>query len=114
LDIPSNKTVLGQLRLFPRYVAYTSMIIAAALALLVASGRKDALGGPLMYGLLALLVLFLAVGVDTVGKAIKRRRRVPVNRTTPRWLIAEIHRRPVRHWKRFRAEFSTVGSDHDA
>jgi hypothetical protein len=114
LDIPSNKTVLGQLRLFPRYVAYTSMIIAATLALLVAAGRKGALGGPLMFGLCALLGLFLAVGVDTVGKAVKRRRRVPVIRTSPRWLIAEIRRRPVWRWKRFRAEFSTVASDDHA
>lgn len=114
LDIPSNKTVLGQLRLFPRYVAYTSVVIAGMLALLVASGRADALHGPFVFGMIALLVLFLLVGADTVGKAVKRRRRVPVNRISPMWLIAEIRRRPVWRWKRFRAEFSTIGSDdHD-
>jgi hypothetical protein len=114
LDIPSNKTVLGQLRLFSRYVAYTAVIIAGVLALLVASGRKDALDGPFVFGMVALLGLFLLVGADSVGKAVKRRRRVPVNRTSPMWLIGEIRRRPVRHWKRPRAEFSTIESEDHA
>jgi hypothetical protein len=114
LDIPSNKTVLGQLRLFPRYVAYTSVIIAGMLALLVASGRKDALDGPFVVGMVALLVLFLLVGVDTVGKAIKRRRKVPVNDISPRWLIRETVRRPARRRQRQSAEFSTIGSDNHA
>jgi hypothetical protein len=112
LDIPSNKTVLGQLRLFPRYVAYTSVIIAGMLAVLVASGRKDALDGPFVVGMVALLVLFLLVGVDTVGKAVKRRRKVPVNDISPRWLISETVRRPRRRGHRQSAEFSTIGSDN--
>jgi hypothetical protein len=111
LEIPSNKTVLGQLRLFPRYVAYSSVIIAGMLALLVASGRSGSLHGPFLVGMFALLLLFLLVGLDGAGKAVKRRRRVPVNRVSPAWLIDEIRRRPVRRWKGFRAEFSTVGSD---
>ena len=114
LEIPSNKTVLGQLRLFPRYVAYTSVIIAGTLALLVASGRSDRLHGPFVFGMGALLLLFVLVGLDGIGKAVKRRRRVPVNRVSPAWLIAEIRRRPVRRWKRFRAEFSTIGTDDHA
>ncbi|HEV7650293.1 MAG TPA: hypothetical protein VGP26_19270 [Actinophytocola sp.] len=114
LEIPSNKTVLGQLRLFPRYIAYTSVIIAGMLALLVASGRKSALDGPFEFGMIALLVLFLLVGGDSVGKALKRRRRVPANRISPMWLVSEIRRRPVRRWKRTRAEFSTIGSDDRA
>lgn len=114
LEIPSNKTVLGQLRLFPRYVAYTSVMIAGLLALLVASGRLGGLQGPFLFGMAALLLLFVLVGLDGAGKALKRRRRVPVNRVSPTWLIAEIRKRPVRHLKPFRAEFSTIGSDEDA
>ncbi|MFL6121611.1 hypothetical protein [Actinophytocola sp.] len=113
LEIPSNKTVLGQLRLFPRYVAYASVIIAGALALLVASGRSGSLDRPFLTGMIALLVLFLLVGLDGVGKAMKRRRRVPVNRVTPSWLVQEIRGHPVRHWKRCRAEFSTIGIEED-
>jgi hypothetical protein len=114
LDIPSNKTVLGQLRLFPRYVAYTSVFIAGMLALLVASGRKDALNGPFVVGMVTLLGLFLLVAADTVGKAVKRRRRVPVSRISPMWLIAEIRPGPVRRWQKLHAEFSTIGSDDHA
>jgi hypothetical protein len=111
LEIPSNKTVLGQLRLFPRYVAYTSVIIAGALAVLVASGRAGSLDRPFLAGMIALLVLFVLVGLDGAGKAVKRRRRVPVNKVTPIWLVQEIRGRPVRRWKRCRAEFSTIGAD---
>lgn len=111
LEIPSNKTVLGQLRQFPRYVAYTAVIVAGALALLVASGRAGALQVPFLAGTIVLTLLFLLVGLDGVGKALKRRRRVPVNKVTPIWLVQEIHKRPVRQWKRCRAEFSTIGTD---
>jgi len=114
LDIPSGKTVLGQLRLFPRYVAYTSVIIAGMLALLVASGRSDALQGPFLFGMVALLVLFVLVGLDGLGKARKRRRKVPVNEVSPTWLVSEIHGRPARRNTPFRAEFSTIGSDDHA
>lgn len=111
LEIPSNKTVLGQLRQFPRYVAYTSVIVAGGLALLVASGRSGSLHWPFLVGMIALLLLFLLVGLDGIGKAVKRRRRVPVNKVTPIWLVQEIRRRPVRSWKRCRAEFSSIGTD---
>jgi hypothetical protein len=111
LEIPSNKTVLGQLRLFPRYVAYSSVIIAGALALLVAAGRAGSLDRPFLFGMLALLMLFVLVGLDGAGKAVKRRRKVPHNRVTPVWLVQEIRRRPVRHWKRCRAEFSAIGTE---
>lgn len=111
LEIPSNKTVLGQLRLFPRYVAYTSVIIAGALALLAATGRSGSLERPFLFGMLALLMLFVLVGLDGAGKAVKRRRKVPVNPVTPVWLVQEIRKRPVRRWKRCRAEFSSIGTE---
>jgi hypothetical protein len=113
LEIPSNKTVLGQLRLFPRYVAYASVIIAGALALLVASGRSGSLRVPFLFGMVALLALFVLVGIDGLGKAVKRRRRVPVNQVSPAWLVDEIRGRRVRRWKRCRAEFSTIGTEED-
>jgi hypothetical protein len=45
---------------------------------------------------------------------MKRRRRVPVNRVTPIWLVQELRGSPPRHWKRCRAEFSTIGTDEGA
>jgi hypothetical protein len=113
LEIPSNKTVLGQLRLFPRYVAYTSVIIAGALAVLVASGRAGSLERPFLAGMIALLGLFVLVGLDGAGKAMKRRRRVPANRVTPMWLVHEVRGKSPRRWKRCRAEFSTIGTDDE-
>jgi len=114
LDIPSNKTVLGRLRLFPRYVAYASVIIAGVLALLVASVRADVLGGPFVIAMGALLVLFVLVAMDSVMKAVKRRNRVPVNHVSPGWLISEIRRRPAGRRRECTANFSTIGRDEHA
>lgn len=113
LEIPSGKTVLGQLRTFPRYIAYSSVIIASALALLVASGRADSLRTPFMSGMVALLTLFLLVGLDGLGKAATRRLRVPVNQVSPTWLVDEIRGKRTRAWKRCHAEFSTIGAEDD-
>lgn len=113
LDIPSSKSVLGRLRLFPRYVAYTAVLVAGALALAVAGGRDDQLAGPFVLAIVALLVLALLVMVDGVAKAVKRRSRVPVNQVSPDWLIAEIRRRSGRR-KRCSANFSTIGPGDDA
>lgn len=112
LDIPSSKSVLGRLRLFPRYVAFTAVFVAGFLALTVAAGRDDQLAGPLVAAIIALLVLALLVGIDGVAKAVKRRSRVPVNQVSPNWLIAEI--KPTsRRRKKCTANFSTIGSgDH--
>jgi hypothetical protein len=112
LDIPSNKSVLGRLRLFPRYVAYSAVIIAGGLGITVAAGRTDRLAGPFVIAITALLVLAVLVAGDAVTKAIKRRSRVPVNQVSPGWLISEIKRNPGRR-KRCTANFSTIGSsDH--
>lgn len=113
LEIPSGKTVLGQLRTFPRYIAYSSVIIAGGLALFVASGRADSLRVPFLIGMCALLVLFLLVGLDGLGKALTRRLRVPVNQVSPTWLVDEIRGRRARAWKRCHAEFSTLGAEDD-
>jgi hypothetical protein len=110
LDIPSGKTVLGRLRLFPRYVAYSSVIIAGALALTVASVRSDRLAAPFLVAIIALLGLAVLVGIDGLTKAIKRRSRVPMSQVSPNWLIAEIRRTPRRR-ARCAANFSTIGSD---
>jgi hypothetical protein len=112
LDIPSAKSVLGRLRLFPRYVAVTAVIIAGALALTVAAGRDDRLAVPFLLAIGALLVLVVLVGFDGVAKAVKRRSRVPVNHVSPGWLVAEINGTSGRR-KRCTANFSTIGpGDH--
>jgi hypothetical protein len=114
LDIPSNKTVLGRLRLFPRYIAYTAVVIAGILAVAVAAGKADALDGPFAVAMIALLVLFGLVALDTLAKAVKRRNRVPLNRTSPQWLLSEVLFRPNRRKRRCTANFTTIESDDDA
>src|SRR5262249_33629744 len=105
-------SVLGRLRLLPRYVAYTAVVIAGGLALTVAAGRDDRLAGPFLLATGALLVLVLLMIIDTVAKSIKRRSRVPRSHVSPEWLIAEIRGKPKRR-KRCTANFSTIGpGDH--
>jgi hypothetical protein len=112
LDIPSSKSVLGRLRLFPRYVAFTAVVIAGTLALTVAGARDDRLAGPFLLAIALLLVLVILVIADGVAKAVKRRSRVPRSHVSPNWLIAEIKGKPVPR-KRCTANFSAIGpGDH--
>ena len=108
LDIPSHQTVLGRLRLFSRYVAYAAVSVATGLALCVATRRTDDLAFPLVISLVLLALIVAFVLLDGGIKAYKRRSRVPNKEAVPRWLIADIRRRP-RPKRRTAAEFSTVG-----
>jgi hypothetical protein len=109
LDIPSHRTVLGRLRLFSRYVAYTAVSVSAVLALSIASRPARELRFPLAVAFALLGVVVVFVLVDGGLKAYKRRSRVPNKQAVPRWLIEEIRRAPWRHRRRTAAEFSTVG-----
>jgi hypothetical protein len=113
LDIPSNRSVLGRLRMFPRYVAYAAVIVAGGLALTIAAARTDRLAGPFLLAMAALGILVILVLIDGVTKAIKRRSRVPVNQVSPSWLIAELGRASGRR-TRCAANFSTIGPDDHA
>jgi hypothetical protein len=114
LDIPSARSVLGRLRLFPRYVAYVAMTIATALALCVATVRATALEVPFEIAIIALGVLILMVFADTVINAVKRRSRVPVNNVSPNWLVAEIAGPGRRRRRDCVVNFSTLGRDSRA
>jgi hypothetical protein len=96
LDIPRRASVLGTLRRVPQLVAYTAVLVTAALALVVATAQATALGPAL------LVAVIVPIKV--------RRRRVPVPRleTTPRWLVAEYARRPGGAPTRPTVTFSTV------
>jgi hypothetical protein len=111
LEIPSARSVLGRLRLFPRYVAYLAMIIAGALALCVAVVRVPQLELPFEIAIITLGVLILLVAADTVTKAVKRRSRVPINNVSPNWLVAEVAGPGRRRKQDCVVNFSTVGRD---
>jgi hypothetical protein len=109
LDIPSHRSVSGRLRLFPRYVAYAAMTVAAVLALCVASVHADGLGGPFMVAIVALGLLILLLVADTVTKSVKRRNLVPINAVSPGWLITELGRGTRK--RDCAVNFSTLGKE---
>ncbi|ONI73242.1 hypothetical protein ALI144C_45815 [Actinosynnema sp. ALI-1.44] len=111
LEIPSARSVLGRLRLFPRYVAYLSMIIAGSLALCVAAVKADALGLPFEAAIWLLVLLAVSMVANNVTNAVKRRIRVPVSTVSPNWLVAEITGRPGRRKRDCVVNFSTLGRD---
>nr|WP_042182527.1 hypothetical protein [Kibdelosporangium sp. MJ126-NF4]CEL15040.1 hypothetical protein [Kibdelosporangium sp. MJ126-NF4]CTQ93364.1 hypothetical protein [Kibdelosporangium sp. MJ126-NF4] len=112
LDIPSARSVLGRLRLFPRYIAYLSMIIAGALALCVAAVQADELGRPFEVAIWLLAVLAVSMVVNNVTNAVKRRRRVPVSTVCPNWLVAAVTGSAKRRRKQdCVVNFSTLGRD---
>ncbi|RSM75341.1 hypothetical protein DMH04_38300 [Kibdelosporangium aridum] len=111
LDIPSARSVLGQLRLFPRYVAYVSMIIAGALALFVAAAQANALALPFEIAIWLLAVLAASMVANNVINAVKRRSRVPFSTVSPNWLIAELTGAVDRRKRDCVVNFSTLGRD---
>lgn len=113
LDIPSHQTVLGRLRLFSRYVAYTAVTVSVGLALTLATRPASESAVPLAVSLFFLVLLVAVVLVDGAIKAYKRRTRVPNKEAIPRWLIDELRRhRRQRRW-RSTVTFSTVRDSSD-
>jgi hypothetical protein len=111
LDIPSHKSVLGQLRLLPRYIAYASVAITSTLAIAVAGVRGSRLHDGFVLAIVALCCLLLITACDGLLKAAKRRALVPNFRPTPRWLILEVRRLPRLRRRRCTVEFATTGRD---
>ncbi|MCE7005637.1 hypothetical protein LWC34_22815 [Kibdelosporangium philippinense] len=111
LDIPSARSVLGQLRLFPRYIAYLSMIIAGALALFVAAAQANALGLPFEVAIWLLAVLAASMVVNNIISSVKRRSRVPFSTVSPNWLITELTGAVKRRKRDCVVNFSTLGRD---
>lgn len=100
LDIPSTHTVLGVLRIFPRRVAYTSVVVTTALAVAVAAqapqiNRYDHWA----VGLLGFLTASCAL--EHVARSLRRHSLAPKSPIVPLWLIeamgvpTTIRRRPT-------------------
>ncbi|MGH3913291.1 MAG: hypothetical protein ACRDTC_07775 [Pseudonocardiaceae bacterium] len=113
LDIPSHKTVLGRLRLFPRYVAYMSVIVPSSLAVVVATSPSYRIFFPLVFSIYVLMLLVLIMIINGVTRALRRRSRVPSRRPTPSWLLPEISAIPVIR-RKSAVEFSTVEGGSNA
>jgi hypothetical protein len=115
LDIPSRKTVLGRLRLFPQYLAYTALTITSGLALIAAVAPSSSLLTPLRFAVGGLFVLFCISLLDWLARAFRRHTLVPSHPVAPRWLWSEISRVPElgRRERTCTAEFSNTGPRSD-
>jgi hypothetical protein len=90
LNIPSTHSVLGVIRVFPRIIAYSSVIITTALALGVATNPKFL--GILFDVAWSLLILLLMLSfLVTLIRRRSRRALVAATTATPRWLATEMH-----------------------
>jgi hypothetical protein len=85
LDIPSTHSVLGRLRRFPRMVAYLSVGITTALAMIVAIQGKERISA-FTVGAVLLVILLLLCFVEVFARSVRRRVLVPASDTIPSWL----------------------------
>lgn len=107
LDFPSHRTVLGRLRLLPRYQAYAGVIVTCTLGLVVATQPEESLPDWLYLGSLLLTVLLLASLLDGGIRAWRRRVFTPRLQDIPTWLRDVTRRFPTYARRNVTARFST-------
>src|SRR5262249_31136264 len=96
LDLPSTNTVLGQLRRFPRSLAFASVAVTTGLAIAVGTVETDwALTRLFQLSLAILAVILLCCLCEFYARRIRRRSPVPHSARVPRWL-READRAPRR------------------
>lgn len=93
LDLPHPDTVLGQLRLFPRRLAYLAVITTTVLGVAIAGGVTTQLKAWMISGFLALLFLGALCHLDLWFRAVRRKRSpLPAGGPIPRWLALATRR----------------------
>ncbi len=108
------RSVLGRLLIWPRFVAFASVVTAVVLAVCVALLPANALWPPFMGVLVTLALLFTLITGDLVIKKLLRRNRVPSYHVVPTWLHREDPRWPGRRLRDCVANFSSAErEDHD-
>ncbi len=107
------RSLLGRLLVWPRFVAYASVISVVLLALCVASLPANALWSPFLLVIAILAVLLLVITIDFVTKSIMRRSRVPGYQLIPAWLHREGSRWPRKRLRRCVANFSSTERAED-
>ncbi|WP_250036371.1 hypothetical protein [Paractinoplanes maris] len=87
LDLPSTKSVLGQLHKFQRTLAAASVVVTTALAIVVGTVRSDHEMTRLFQLALAVLIVILICCVcEFYARRIHRGSSVPRSAKVPRWL----------------------------
>ena len=109
LDIQPGHSILGELRLFPRRVAYLSVVLTSGVALVAASDARDFV--PAIQGAAAALLVLLGIClVELLARGVRRRSKVPRSAVVPRWLVEAMG---VRHPRRVHppdARFVSAGA----
>jgi hypothetical protein len=87
LDLPSTNSVLGQLRRFPRSLAFASVAVTTGLAITVGTVETDLVITRMFQVSLAVLtVILLCCLCEFYARRIRRRSPVPRSARVPRWL----------------------------
>ena len=107
------RSVLGRLLIWPRFVAFASVVTAVVLAVCVALLPANALWEPFVAVLVTLGLLFTLITGDLVIKRLLRRNRVPSYHVVPAWLHREDPIWPRRRLRKPVANFcSAEREDH--
>lgn len=115
LDFPSHRTVLGRLRLLPRYQAYAGVIVTCALGLAVGTRPLAEISDWLLGGTYLLIGLFALSLLDGIVRSWRRRVFTPRMRDIPRWLRIATRRIPTYARRNVTARFSNLhGGDRNA
>jgi hypothetical protein len=87
LDLPSTKTVLGQLHQFQRSLAVASVVVTTALAIAVSTVRSDRdMTRLFQLALAALIVILICCLCEFYARRMRRSSSVPRSVRIPRWL----------------------------
>jgi hypothetical protein len=104
LALPHPDTVLGQLRLFPRRIAYVAVVLTAMLGVVIAVGESDNVAESFLLdafrtGFWALGVLAVLCQAELLLRVARRRRMpLPTGQPVPRWFVLVTQRREsMRH-----------------
>jgi hypothetical protein len=88
LELPHPGSALGQLRLYPRRLAYLAVTTTAVLGVTISVGKTDALPTAFRLSALALGVLGVLCHADLLMRAVRRRwLPLPFGGPMPRWLV---------------------------
>jgi hypothetical protein len=110
LDIPNTHSILGELRAFPRRIAYASVIVTSSLAL-IAAADITRLGDWSTYTTALLAGFFGLCVLELIARGLRRRSLVPRSKLSPGWLVQAVtgNGRPRNWYAPIDAGFQAIG-----
>lgn len=113
LDVQSHRTVLGRLRLIPRYLAYAGVLATCGLSLALATRPGAEAGIWILLTVLIIAGLLALAVVDGVLRFWRKRTFAVRLRALPKWLRTDMSRVPAYPRRHPTARFTTVGEETD-